>query len=76
MDSTQELLAELDRGSVCPFPSLTQVQLTIPPPRFVRPLGATNLAILVEGFRCAKKYLGNYTSLFESQEAQDAGIPS
>ena len=33
----KELLAELDRGSVCPFSSLTQVQLTIPPPGFVRP---------------------------------------
>ena len=33
----KELLAELDRGSVCPFPSLVQVQLTIPPPGFVRP---------------------------------------
>ena len=33
----KELLAELDRGSVYSFPSLVQVQLTIPPPGFVRP---------------------------------------
>ena len=50
--------------------------MTIPPPGFVRPPWATNLAILVEGFRLAKRYLGNYASLFESQEAQDAGVPS
>ena len=72
----KELLAELDRGSVCPFPSLTQVQLTIPPPGFVRPPWATKLAISVEGSRQARRYLGNYASLFESQGAQDAGIPS
>ena len=72
----KELLAELDRGSVCPFPSLVQVQLTIPPPGFVRPPWANKLAILVEGSRWSRRYLGNYASLFESQEAQDAGIPS
>ena len=33
----KELLAELDQGIVCPFPSLVQIQLTIPSPRFVRP---------------------------------------
>ena len=72
----KELLAELDRGSVCPFPSLIQVQLTIPPPGFVRPPWATKLAILVEGSRRSRRYLGNYASLFESQEVQDASIPS
>ena len=72
----KELLAELDRGSVCPFFSLVQVQLTIPPPRFVQPPWATKLAIPVEGSRRSRRYLGNYVSLFESQEAQDAGIPS
>ena len=72
----KELLAELDHGIVCPFPSLVQIQLTIPPPGFVRPPWATQLAIPVEGSRRNRKYLGNYASLFESQEAQDAGIPS
>ena len=72
----KELLAELDRGSVCPFPSLVQVQLTIPSLGFVRPPCATKLAIPVEGSRRSRRYLGNYASLFESQEAQDAGIPS
>ena len=72
----KELLAELDRSIVCPLPSLVQVQLTIPPPGFVRPPWATQLAIPVDGSRQTKKYLGNYASLFESQEAQDAGIPS
>ena len=72
----KELLAELERGSVCRFPSLIQVQLTIPPPGFVRPPRATKLAIPVEGSYRSKRYLGNYASLFESQEAQDAGIPS
>ena len=61
---------------VCPFLSLVQVQLTIPLPGFVRPPWATQLAILVEGSHRTRKYLGNYASLFESQEAQDAGIPS
>ena len=37
----KELLAELDRGIVCPFPSLVQVQLTIPSLGFVRPPWAT-----------------------------------
>ena len=72
----KELLAELDRGMVCPFPSLVEVQLTLPPQGFVRPPWATQLAIPVEGSRRTRKYLGNYASLFESQEAQDAGIPS
>ena len=72
----KELLAKLDQGSVCPFPSLVQVQLTIPPPGFVRPPWATKLAIPVEGSHWSRRYLGNYASLFESQEAQDAGIPS
>ena len=72
----KELLAELDRGGVCPFPSLTHIQLTIPPPRFARPPWATKLAIPVEGSRWTGRYLGNYASLFESQEAQEAGIPS
>ena len=72
----KELLAELDRGSVCPFPSLVQVQLTILPPGFVRPPWATKLAIFVEGSLRSRRYLGNYANLFESQEVQDAGIPS
>ena len=72
----KELLAKLDRGMVCPFPSLVQVQLTIPPLGFVRPPWATQLAIPIEGSRQTKKNLGNYASLFESQEAQDVGIPS
>ena len=61
---------------MCPFPSLVQIQLTIPPPVFVRPPWASQLAIPVEGSRRTRKYLENYASLFESQEAQDAGIPS
>ena len=65
----KELLADLERDSVCPLPSLTQVQLTIPPPGFVRPPWATNLAIPIEGSRHAKRYLENYASLFESQKA-------
>ena len=72
----KELLIELDRGRVCPFPSLVQVQLTIPPPGFVQPPWATKLAIPIEGSRRSRRYLGNYASLFESQEAQDVGIPS
>ena len=65
----KELLADLKRSSVCPLPSLTQVQLTILLPGFVKPPWATNLVILVEGSRRAKRYLGNYASLFEFQEA-------
>ena len=65
----KELLAELNRGIVCPFPSLVEVQLTLPPLGFVRPPWATQLAIPVEGSRRTRKYLGNYASLFESQEA-------
>ena len=72
----KELLAELDQGIVYPFPSLVQIQLTIPPPGFVRPPWASQLATPVEGSRRTRKYLGNYASLFESQEAQDDGIPS
>ena len=72
----KELLAELDRGIVCPFPSLVQIQLTVPPPGFARPPWANQLAIPVEGSRRTRKYLGNYACLFESPEAQDAGIPS
>ena len=72
----KELLAELERGIVCPLPYLTQVQLTISPSGYIRPPWATNLAIPVEGSPRAKRYLGNYASLFESQEAHDAGIPS
>ena len=72
----KELLAELDQGSICPLPSLIQVQLTIPPPGFNRPPWATKLAIPVEGSHWSRRYLGNYASLFESLEAQDAGIPS
>ena len=45
----KELLADLERGIVCPLPSLTQVQLTIPPPGYVSPPWATNLAIPIEG---------------------------
>ena len=45
----KELLADLGRGSVCPLPSLTQIQLTIPPLGYVRPPWATNLAIPIEG---------------------------
>ena len=65
----KELLVDLERGSVCPLPSLTQVQLTIPPSGFVRPPWAINLAKPIEGSQCAKRYLENYASLFESQEA-------
>ena len=72
----KELLAELDQGIVCPFSSLVQIQLTISPPGFIRPPWASQLAIPVEGSRRTRKYLGNYANLFESQEAQDAGIPS
>ena len=34
------------------------------------------MALPIEGSRRAKRYLGNYASLFESQEGHDVGIPS
>ena len=62
--------------AVCSLLCLTQVQLTIPPPGYIRPPWATNLTLLVEGSHRAKRYLENYASLFESREAYDVGIPS
>ena len=72
----KELLADLDRGVVDPLPRLIQVQLTFPPPGFVRPPWAHNLALPAAGSRRAQRYLGNYPSLFESQQTQDAAVPT
>ena len=41
----KELLAQLDKGIVWPLPYLIQIQLTIPPPGYIRPPWATNLAL-------------------------------
>ena len=72
----KELLADLDRGAVGPLPRLIQVQLTFPPLDFVRPPWAHNLALPMVGSRRVQRYLGNYPSLFESQQAQDAAVPT
>ena len=50
--------------------------MTFPPLDFVRPPWANNLALPVAGSRSAPRYLGNYPSLFESQQAQDAAVPT